>query len=246
MFSYMTHLHTLAPSPLIFPSSLCFVPSVDSSVPSTWHPFLTWVSSNCALNKKCWYLFLLGLAFFCYLQFASKYLHLGGGGEREKSFSLCMHLSDLCLLFFRCELAQRGRQRANQGAVWHKCCWPALVSCTGCTWGPQSTNCSHSCVLLLRNQDRAPRSHEPNWDDESIVLFPDRDTSQNSVLHPCVGDKIHLHPFSHRVPLQQTQDYTNWLAKKLISKTRNRLFWITKGNKMTPFISMFSMNGKVE
>lgn len=36
-----------------------------------------------------------------------------------------------------------------------------------------------------------------------VVLFPDGDTSQNSVLHPCPGGKIHLHCFSDRVPLQQ-------------------------------------------
>lgn len=43
MSSYITHLHALAPSPLIFPYFLCFIPSFVSSIP--WFPQLDTRSS---------------------------------------------------------------------------------------------------------------------------------------------------------------------------------------------------------
>lgn len=196
--------------------------------------------------KKCWYLFLLGLAFFLTSNPPPNTYNIWGDkGRGKRSPSLCVYTSVSSASSFSNLNLPNVAGREQNTELCGTDCWPTLASGTSCMWGPRNKNCSHSCILLLRNQDRPPAAMSLTgmmW----VVLFPDRDTWQNSVLHLCPGDKIHLQCFSDRAPLQQIWGNTNWLAKKLISKTRNRFFWITKGNKMRPFISMFSMNGKAE
>lgn len=168
-----------------------------------------------------------------------------GGGEREKkSFSLFVHLSARSLSNLNLpNAAGRGQTtelRGTNAAGQPWCHTRAVCGVPGAQTA--HTVYASTCSEIRTEPPTAMNLTGMMW----AVLFPDRDTLQNSALHPCPGDKIHLHRFSDRAPLQQIWGYTNRLAKKLISKTRNRLFWITKGSKMKPFIPMFRMNEKAE
>lgn len=165
----------------------------------------------------------------------------GGGWKREKkSFPLCMQLTDLYLLFFKFKLiltwwsASKTLKCNAYGRHWCD-----ILARRGVAEAQAIQTVAFSCSEICTEPPTARNITGMKW----VGLFP---TLQHSVRYPHPGDKVHFFCFSGRVPLQQTWGYTNWLAKKLISKTRNRLVWITKRNNMKPLISMVSMNGKAE
>lgn len=120
--------------------------------------------------------------------------------------------------------------------VYH--CWQLVVwHCLGAVL--QKHRLLRHCILLLRNQHKATNNTEHNRNHVRRVCF-------SLLLPSCLRVKIQLYYFPARVPQQYVWGNNTWLAKKLISKTRDRFVWITKGNNMKPLISTVSLYGKAE
>lgn len=71
-------------------------------------------------------------------------------------------------------------------------CWCRALAARGVPEAQTTHTVASSCSEIRTEPAIATNITGMMW----AVLLPDRDTLQNSVLHSCSGDKIHLHPFS--------------------------------------------------